>query len=490
MTTPVTTAPPTPDQSAGAAAPAPAYPSALDVAVYAVSLLELCPLFNSARGAVFTRDGTQELEASVMVSTTTPANPGATATSSTTAFPKRACGVMGIRRVKHPVRLAGEMLRRGETDLWGRTPHGQATEERGRQRLQLDVPSAQGHTLVYGETAEALAQMYGLELVDPSFFFTQQRWDEHVKGLEREKEQQERQQQQSHQFSPTADTETPLASASWSPTEYLPQGTCGAVALDASGLVCCATSTGGLTNKLSGRIGDTPTVGAGFWAEEWPEGPGSANTEGTPTMTPWQHLHAAVAGLLPGRLSLSPMLEALLADCLPTPFLYTPVAASPLRPRQHHFRAIALSGTGNGDSFLRTVACRTVGSLARWGPPGTSASAATRLVAGPDGELQRSAGDRWGRTGEGEGGMIGVGCRFVRLHAEDGGDGDAVEGESEIVQELNCAGMFRAWVDERGKAVMRAWREGEEDILESMGYTGEGRPEDVRDWVGEKDWLI
>ena len=55
----------------------------------------------------------------------------------------------------------------------------------------------------------------------------------------------------------------------WDGHEYLPQGTVGAVVLDRFGTICVATSTGGLTNKLPGRIGDTPTLGAGFWAEEW-----------------------------------------------------------------------------------------------------------------------------------------------------------------------------------------------------------------------------
>ena len=50
---------------------------------------------------------------------------------------------------------------------------------------------------------------------------------------------------------------------------YIPLGTCGAVVVDSYGTVCTATSTGGLTNKVAGRIGDTPTIGAGFWAEEW-----------------------------------------------------------------------------------------------------------------------------------------------------------------------------------------------------------------------------
>ncbi|KAK1755509.1 Isoaspartyl peptidase [Echria macrotheca] len=361
-------------------------PSALDTATYAVTLLEDNPLFNSAHGAVFTRDGINELEASVMVSR---------------GFAKRAVGVMGLRRVRNPILLAKRMLEHGDEDLRPRS---------------VDVPSAQGHTLLHGETAEALAEQYGLELVDPSYFFTQRRWDEHIRGLEREK--------------------AGKGVGTWSAEEYLPQGTCGAVALDEDGVVCCATSTGGLTNKLTGRIGDTPMVGAGFWAEEWTES------------------SASEAVRRPGpALSLSDTLTALMADCLPNPRLYTPVHQS---CRLVTTRSMAVSGTGNGDSFLRTAAARTVGSIAKLAR--LSSAAAVAKVAGQDGELQRSAGNRWGRTGEGEGGFIGLECLVVRDSR-----GSVVETRSEILQDYNCGGMFRAWVDENGAACARIWR-GDHDV--------------------------
>ena len=95
-----------------------------------------------------------------------------------------------------------------------------------------------------------------------------------------------------------------------------------------------------------------------------------------------------------------------LADCLPTPFTY-----SPLSPGEWHAasrttttRSMGASGTGNGDSFLRASAVRTVAAMARWKPE--PAAKSLTQVAGPGGELQRTAGDRWGKTGEGEGGMI------------------------------------------------------------------------------------
>lgn len=116
-----------------------------------------------------------------------------------------------------------------------------------------------------------------------------------------------------------------------------------------------------------------------------------------------------------------------------------------------------MSGTGNGDSFLRTCAAHAVAALARHKP--LPASAAFRAVVGPGGELQRSAGDRWGRTGEGEGGMIGVECVVER----DGRGGRVVRARSEVLMDYNCGGMYRAWIDDEGEAVMSIWTNGSAD---------------------------
>lgn len=311
------------------------------------------------------------------------------------------------------------------------------------------MPSAQGHTHVHGAAAEQLAEAYGLELVDPGYFFTERRWAEHQRALEREREREE------------GGRAGGRGGATWSADEYLPQGTCGAVAVDEEGVVCCATSTGGLTNKLTGRIGDTPTVGAGFWAEEWTE-------SGDPS--------AGAMLRRPGpAVTLSGALKALVAECLPTPWMYTPVTVGP-REELVTTRSLAVSGTGNGDSFLRIAAARTVGAMARFG--GLSSAAALSKVTGPGGELQRSAGDRWGKTGEGEGGMIGIECVVVRDAL-----GNVAETRSEILQDYNCGGMFRAWVDENGVAFARVFR-GDHEV--PAAYVGEGRPEDPRAWRGEK----
>jgi L-asparaginase len=392
--------------------PTGASPTALDIAVFAVRQLEDNPLFNASYGAVFTRDGINELEASVMVSR---------------GYAKRGVGVMGLRRVRNPVLLAKALLEHGDADL------GATNNEPSGLDGGLDVPSAQGHTQIHGEAAETLARRYGLDMVEPSYFFTQTRWDEHVRALERERE-------------------GGGLSCTWSADEYLPQGTVGAVALDAEGVVCCATSTGGLTNKLTGRIGDTPVVGAGFWAEEWvEEGDPTASTRGLGGGTNILERMLDSARRPGPVLAFSDSIRGLIADCLPTPFMYTPIDGRHGR-KLSATRSMAVSGTGNGDSFLRVAAARTVGSIARFAAVPTS-EALTR-VTGPMGELQKSAGSRWGRTGEGEGGIIGIECVLVRDE-----EGRVVETRSEILQDFNCGGMFRAWIDETGRPCVRVWRE-------------------------------
>lgn len=422
-------------------------PTALDIATYAVTLLENDPLFNAGKGAVFTRDGINQLEASVMVSR---------------GHAKRAIGVLGLQHVKNPIQLARKLLDNGEDDLWGRGG------DKGRPSIlsestgcveptEVSAPSAQGHTLVYGDVAEALAKKYGMELVPTDYFFTQQRWDEHIRALEREK----------------AGTQK---LATWSADVYLPQGTTGAVALDTDGVVCCATSTGGLTNKLTGRIGDTPVPGSGYWAEEWTE-------KGDPTKSSNQGFWGQTMERVrrPGAsLEFAGALRGLMADCLPTPFMYSPVASSTRSGDLITTRSFATSGTGNGDSFLRVNAGRTAAAIARWKP--VSSAVALTEVTGPGGELQRSAGDRWMVTGEGEGGMIGIESVIVR-----DADGNLVEARSEIIQDHNCPGMFRAWIDDNDKGIFQVWHESDETM--QLGCDQKGLAGDIRGFVEEKTVL-
>ncbi|KAI9672950.1 MAG: hypothetical protein M1817_003114 [Caeruleum heppii] len=206
--------------------------SALDAACHAVSLFEDDPLFNCSRGAVFTRDGTIELEASIMVSK---------------GKIKRGVGVMLLKRVKLPILLAKEIMLRGEDDDGTRTGGG-----------------AYGHVQLSGAKAEELAERWGLEMVDPGYFWTKKRWDQHKRA--RQRDQRPGRDQYDVQMKKLAE-------------EYLSQGTVGAVALDSSGVLCVCTSTGGMGEKLSGRIGDTPTIGAGFFAEEFDDSPSRGVTK-------------------------------------------------------------------------------------------------------------------------------------------------------------------------------------------------------------------
>jgi len=404
--------------------------SALDTVTFAVTQLEDNPLFNSGHGAVFTRDGVNELEASIMVSK---------------GKKKRGVGVMGLQHVKNPIKLAREMLLRGEKDL-----EGGNGEHRGPMLSSLaDGPGtgAQGHCQLHKLSAEKLAEEWGLEMADEKYFFVQARWDEHINGLKKEQKGE--------------------GIATWDQEEFVPQGTCGAVALDSEGVLAVATSTGGMTNKLTGRIGDTPTLGAGFWAEEWEEDHVSKEEEMLRQQGPV--------------LVLSETLKGLMADCFPSLTTYMPVPTDEqglLRSGDRVFRSTAMSGTGNGDSFLRINAVRTASAIARYRPK-TSLQEALTEVTGPGGELVKSAGDRWRKTGEGEGGIIGI-----ELTVVSDANGEKKSATSHIVDDYNCGGMFRAAVDKHGKAVMRVWKPGQHKGLEA--YEGEGREYDLREWLDEK----
>ena len=308
-------------------------------------------------------------------------------------YQKRACCVVLVKTVKNPIKLVREMLVRGGTDGSGLKIGG--------------AGGAQGHCCLGGETVEELAEEWGLEMVDENYFWTKKRWDEHKRGLR-------------------GDTK---------PQEYLPQGTVGCVALDKYGTLCTATSTGGLTNKLPCRIGDTPTIGAGFWAEEWDE---------SPLKRAGRHVQQIASGYSLGLGDAIDGLRNLLLDCIPRLNRYQPVPTPPpaFAEKGSTIRAVAMSGTGNGDSFLRTAAVRTAGAIVRFSPDRSLASAVNQ-IAGLGGELQQSAGDRWG-NGEGEGGIIGI---------------ELVDGKGEVVFDFNCGGMFRCWVDELGKVRVMVFKD-------------------------------
>jgi beta-aspartyl-peptidase (threonine type) len=179
--------------------------SALDAVVASVVALEDCPLFNAGRGAVFASDGRNELDAGVM-------DGGSLA----------AGAVAGVRTVRNPILAALEVLRDGRSVILG------------------------------GEGAEAFARERGLAIVDPSYFSTPQRLAQ-LRAV-----------QATAGSRAVVDHDAPAAADG----DARSFGTVGAVALDVHGHLAAATSTGGLTNKMPGRLSDSSHVGAGVYAND------------------------------------------------------------------------------------------------------------------------------------------------------------------------------------------------------------------------------
>lgn len=182
--------------------------SSVDAVVAAITILEDSPLFNAGKGAVFTHDGKNELDAAIMDGQTHAAG-----------------AVAGVRRVKNPIVLARKVMEKSP------------------------------HVMLIGEGAEDLARAQGVTLVDPSYFYTEHRWQQLQRALDAEKKD------QSASPQPAARG----ASEGLEPGE-LKLGTVGAVALDKNGHLAAGTSTGGMTNKRAGRVGDSPIIGAGTYA--------------------------------------------------------------------------------------------------------------------------------------------------------------------------------------------------------------------------------
>ena len=170
--------------------------TSLDAVSKAIVVLEDSPRFNAGKGAVFTHDGKNELDAAIM--------DGATL---------RAGAIANVHRVKNPILLARAVMEKST------------------------------HVMLVGDGAEAFAQQVGITLVDPSYFRTDERWPQLQEALKAERDKQ--------------------ASTLGRAIHY---GTVGAVALDAQGHLAAATSTGGMTDKRWGRVGDSPVIGAGTYA--------------------------------------------------------------------------------------------------------------------------------------------------------------------------------------------------------------------------------
>ncbi|PSR72179.1 hypothetical protein PHLCEN_2v11971 [Hermanssonia centrifuga] len=294
---------------------------AMDAAVAAVSTMEDCPLFNSGKGAVFNVAGKNELETSIMLSKPPASHPHIPSS-------RRGFGLTLLTHVPNPSKLA---------------------------RALYLAPTAAPHTMLSGAAAEHIGEELGLELVDESYFFTEARWKEHRRGL--------------------GLPEEPLpypAEGSGSldiPLDQLPTGTVGAVALDVRGCISAVTSTGGRTNKLVGRIGDTPSMAAGFWAEEWP------------VKSKIRRAWARLTGK---------------SDKL----------------------AVGVSGTGDGDYFIRLATASTIGRRMRY--LGESVTRASKECVE---EL---------RLDGGIGGVI------------------ALDNKGHVAMPLNCSGMYRGVIRKDG----------------------------------------
>jgi len=156
----------------------------LDAVEAVIRCLEDNPLFNAGKGAVFTSEGKNELDASIM-----------------TGKDLNAGAVAGVTDIKNPISAARAVMEQSE------------------------------HVMLAGHGASVFAEKVGLEIVDPSYFYTERRFESYQRAVARDK-----------------------------------NGTVGCVALDRKGNLCAGTSTGGMTNKKYGRIGDSPIIGAGTYA--------------------------------------------------------------------------------------------------------------------------------------------------------------------------------------------------------------------------------
>lgn len=177
--------------------------SALDAVEAAILVLEDNPLFNAGKGAVFTHDGKNELDASIM-----------------DGRDQNAGAVAGLTNIKNPILAARMVMEKSE------------------------------HVMMVGRGAEMFVTSLGMDTVSPSYFFTQQRWDALQRAIKAEQVDRAAFNQQEYDAHP----------------DDRKFGTVGAVALDSEGNLAAGTSTGGMTNKRYGRVGDAPIIGAGTYA--------------------------------------------------------------------------------------------------------------------------------------------------------------------------------------------------------------------------------
>ncbi len=178
--------------------------TAMEAVTKTINVMENSPLFNAGKGAVFTHEETNELDASVMDGATL--NAGA---------------VAGVTHIKNPIDLA------------------------------LSVMNNSPHVLLSGKGAERFAEEQGIKLVDPSYFYTEKRFQSLQRIKDREKAELDH------------DSKVSFTDPFIKDSKF---GTVGCAALDKNGNLAAGTSTGGMTNKRWNRIGDAPIIGAGTYA--------------------------------------------------------------------------------------------------------------------------------------------------------------------------------------------------------------------------------
>ena len=176
--------------------------TSLEAVTQTINIMEDSPLFNAGKGAVFTHDGTNEMDASIMDGATL--NAGA---------------VAGVKHIKNPINLAQDVMQKSE------------------------------HVMLYGAGAEEFAKGLNYEMMDTTYFYTQNRYESLQRVLEKEKTKNDKK----------VSFEDPYIKNS-------KFGTVGCAALDKHGNLAAGTSTGGMTNKRWNRIGDAPIIGAGTYA--------------------------------------------------------------------------------------------------------------------------------------------------------------------------------------------------------------------------------
>ncbi|MFT4537113.1 MAG: beta-aspartyl-peptidase (threonine type) [Saprospiraceae bacterium] len=173
--------------------------NSIDAVEKTINFMENSELFNAGKGAVFTHEGKNEMDASIMF-----------------GKDQNAGAVGGVTNIKHPISAARAVLEKSD------------------------------HVMMAGKGAEDFAEKNGIEIVDPAYFKTDRRWESLQRILKAEKEESE---------------------LSEDDDKNKKHGTVGCVALDQAGNITAGTSTGGMTNKKYNRLGDSPIIGAGTYAD-------------------------------------------------------------------------------------------------------------------------------------------------------------------------------------------------------------------------------